>query len=235
MQPPILSLFNELLSLYGPQGWWPLLNVKGSNPTKSGSIQGYHPRDYSYPQNREQQFEIMVGAILTQNTSWVQVEKGLVSLQNSNLLHPSKLSQNPESTKTCIRVCGYYNQKFSYLEHLCKMIPKLTIQNCLWIAPSRTELLSWKGIGPETADTILCYAFSEKHFVVDTYTRRVFQKLDWIEPRISYAKLKDLVESCLPDDLIVYQEFHALIVEFAKRLKAPTCSETNILKKLCGH
>ena len=234
MQPPIFSLFKELLSLYGQQGWWPLLNVIGSNPTKSGAIQGYHPGDYSYPQNREQQFEVMVGAILTQNTSWVQVEKGLVSLQNNELLHPSKLSQNSELTKNCIRVCGYYNQKFSYLEHLCKMIPKLTIQKYLWQAPSRKELLSWKGIGPETADAILCYAFSEKHFVVDSYTRRVFQKLGWIDPKISYEKLKYLIESCLPEDLIIYQEFHALIVEFAKRLKSPSSSENNLISKICG-
>ena len=61
MKPPILNLFNKLLNLYGAQGWWPLLNIEGSNPTKSGSLQGYHPGDYSYPQNRQQQFQIIVG------------------------------------------------------------------------------------------------------------------------------------------------------------------------------
>ena len=234
MKPPILNLFNKLLNLYGAQGWWPLLNIEGSNPTKSGSLQGYHPGDYSYPRNRQQQFQIIVGAVLTQNTSWVQVERGLVSLQKNELLSPTKLTQNPDLTKACIRVCGYYNQKFDYLKSICKMVQKLTTKGDLWVTPSRQELLSLKGVGPETADTMLCYAFSQKQFIVDAYTRRVFQRIGWIEPKISYNKLKNLIESCLPDDLIIYQEFHALIVEFAKRLKVPTSSENDLLNEICG-
>tara|TARA_Y100000589_G_scaffold307410_1_gene323062 strand:- start:2382 stop:3089 length:708 start_codon:yes stop_codon:yes gene_type:complete len=234
MKPPILSLYNTLLDLYGEQGWWPLIDIDGSNPTKSGALKGYHPGDYSFPKDKKQQFQIIIGAILTQNTSWVQVERGLLSLHENGLLDPQKIVEKPDIAKSCIKVCGYYNQKFNYIKSACELIPKLRITDSLWAAPSRDELLCIKGIGPETADSILCYAFSQNQFVVDAYTRRVFQKLGWIETNISYLKLKKWVENSLPNELIVYQEFHALLVEFAKRLKKPTSIEKKLIEKLCG-
>ena len=234
MQPRILTLYNRLLDLYGEQGWWPLLDIDGCNPTKSGALRGYHPGDYSYPRDNKQQFQIIIGSILTQNTSWVQVEKGLILLHENKLLNPESIVENPDLTKSCIKVCGYCNQKFNYLRSVCEIIPKLDTENNLWIAPTRSELLSLKGVGPETADSILCYAFSKNQFVVDAYARRIFEKLGWIEPKASYQNLKNLVENSLPNDLIIYQEFHALLVEFAKRTKTPTSIENNLMTELCG-
>jgi len=85
MKPVIRKIYDCLLTSYGPQGWWPLTDLReagGTNPTKTGSIQGYHPDDYTYPQTRSQQFEIICGALLTQNTSWIQVEKALLNLKD---------------------------------------------------------------------------------------------------------------------------------------------------------
>lgn len=232
MNSLIPTLYELLLARFGPQGWWPLLELDGLNPTNSGSINGYHPGDYSYPKNKSQQFQIMVGAILTQNTSWTQVEKALILLQNHDILNPSKLDEDRELTKQCIKVCGYFNQKSSYLQSICKMVDELNSSAALWIAPTRTQLLRLKGVGPETADSILCYAFSQKHFVIDAYARRIFTALGWIPEKISYEKFKTLIESSLADDLICYQEFHALLVELAKRLKSTSAPEHDLINEL---
>ena len=107
----LMELYQKLYALYGPQGWWPLLTVKGTNPTKTGAIQGYHPGDYSYPQDEQQRFEICVGAILTQNTSWTNVEKALFNLQKRQALTPKGISRlSVPKLKEIIKVAGYYNQ-----------------------------------------------------------------------------------------------------------------------------
>ncbi len=216
LRPVILKIFNCLLESFGPQGWWPLSELHeagGTNPTKSGSVQGYHPGDYTYPQTRDQQFEIICGALLTQNTSWIQVEKALLNLKHLNALYPEGiLSLSPEVLKEAIKPAGYYNQKTTRLKALALWFMGLESR-----IPSREELLSLKGIGPETADSILLYAFKQPSFVVDSYTKRIVTNLRLVDEKANYSEIKALFEESLPVDLEVYQEYHALLVEHAKR------------------
>ncbi len=216
LRPIIREIFDCLFDSYGPQGWWPLTELHeacGTNPTKTGSIRGYHSGDYTYPQTRDQQFEIICGALLTQNTSWTQVERALFNLENLNSLFPEGvLSLNPEVLKEAIKPAGYYNQKAIRLKTLALWFIELEGS-----VPAREELLSLKGIGPETADSILLYAFKQPSFVVDSYTRRIMTNLRLVDERAGYSEIKALFEESLPGDLEVYQEYHALLVEHAKR------------------
>ena len=114
MKQILENIYNQLLKSYGCQGWWPFLELhnSGINPTKTGSINGYHPNDFSFPKNKQQQFEIILGTILTQNTSWPQVEKSLLNLQALNCLTPEKIiSIEDEKIKQAIKPSGYFNQK----------------------------------------------------------------------------------------------------------------------------
>jgi endonuclease-3 related protein len=214
--PIVLKIFNYLFDSYGPQGWWPLTELHeagGTNPTKTGSIRGYHPGDYTYPQTREQQFEIICGALLTQNTSWTQVEKALFNLRNLNALNPEGvLFIDPEVLKEAIKPAGYYNQKAIRLKNLVLWFMELKGS-----IPAREELLSLKGVGPETADSILLYAFKQPSFVVDSYTRRIVTNIGLVDEKASYSEIKALFEKSIPGDLEIYQEYHALLVEHAKR------------------
>jgi endonuclease-3 related protein len=216
LKPVVRKIFNFLFDSYGPQGWWPLTELHeagGANPTKTGSIRGYHPGDYTYPQTRDQQFEIICGALLTQNTSWTQVERALFNLRSLNALYPEGvLSLNPEVLKDAIKPAGYYNQKATRLNALAPWFIELEGS-----VPAREELLSLKGIGPETADSILLYAFKQPSFVVDSYTRRILTNLRLVDERADYCEIKSLFEESLPGEFEVYQEFHALLVEHAKR------------------
>lgn len=213
------KIYKRLLKEYGPQGWWPLIDVNGTNPTKTGSVKGYHPGDYSYPQNRHEQFEICVGAILTQNTSWLNVEKALLNLHTGNALNPKKiLTLENSSIGDAIKSAGYFNQKAKKLKIFSEFYLKLNGK-----IPTRAELLALWGIGPETADSILLYAYNVPSFVVDTYTRRILTNLGLIEENATYDEIKELFEKDLEKSYIIYQEYHALLVEHAKRfyLKKP--------------
>jgi endonuclease-3 related protein len=216
LKPVIREIYGCLLDSYGPQGWWPLTEIHetfGINPTKTCSIQGYHPGDYTYPQTRDQQFEIICGALLTQNTSWIQVEKALLNLKQLNALSPEGfIALLPEALKEAIKPAGYYNQKAIRLQALAHWFLELNGRT-----PSREELLSLRGIGPETADSILLYAFKQPFFVVDAYTRRIVTNLRLFDEKANYDEIKYLFEESLPHDLKVYQEYHALLVEHAKR------------------
>ncbi len=209
----LTKIYRDLMKLYGPQGWWPLLDYQGTNPTKTGSVTGYHVGDYSYPKTEDQRFEICVGAILTQNTSWVSVEKALRGLQKINALTPKKLLALPsEEIKAAIRPAGYFNQKEKKLRIFASWYA--TRKNTV---PSRDELLALWGIGPETADSMLLYAFNVPAFVVDAYTKRIFAPQGFFLPHASYDEIKLIFERALPKNIIIYQEYHALIVEHAKR------------------
>lgn len=227
----ILDIYNRLLDEYGPQGWWPLLELDNREDikiTKSGSTSGYHPRDYSYPKTDRQRFEIIVGAILTQNTSWLQVEKALKNLEKVGCLSAEKIIEMAiEILKDAIRPAGYFNQKSERLKIISDWFADLGKR-----IPTRDELLSIKGVGPETTDSILLYAFGVPSFVVDAYTKRIFGHLGLIDDGWSYDKIKGEFESNLPKDMIVYQEYHALIVEHAKRYysKKPYCPLVSLLK-----
>lgn len=201
--------YEKLLELYGPQGWWPLLEVQGTNPTKTGSIKGYHPGDYSYPKTDRQRFEICIGALLTQNTAWSNVEKALLNLEKLNAINPKKiLEMHDEKLREAIRPAGYFNQKAK----------KLKIFAAFYLSakkmPTREELLALWGIGPETADSMLLYAFKVPTFVVDAYTRRVFN----FPTDMPYDEIKRRFESAIAPDAQMYQEYHALIVEHAKNM-----------------
>ncbi|MFW6014245.1 MAG: endonuclease III domain-containing protein [Nanoarchaeota archaeon] len=210
----IYSFYKELLDKYGKQGWWPLLDLQDNNSCLSENMRGYHPGNYSYPKTRKQRFEICVGAILTQNTSWQNVEKALINLNEKCLLSPAKiLESSPEKLKEAIRSAGYFNQKAKKLMVFSQFFLQL-IQN-----PKRDELLNLWGIGPETADSILLYAYNEPVFVVDTYTKRIFSGLSLINGYENYEYIRELFENNLPRDYRIFQEYHALIVEHSKNLK----------------
>jgi len=226
--PAIKKIYDYLLDAYGPQGWWPLTELHangGSNPTKTGSVQGYHPADYTYPRNSSQQFEIICGALLTQNTSWPQVETALLNLKNLKTLSPEGILElEIETLKEAIRPAGYYNQKAGRLKTLAewflelqKRIPEGSAEGSSEGILTREGLLSLKGVGPETADSILLYAFKQPSFVVDAYTRRIMANLGLAGEKAKYDEIKALFEENLPEDPVVYQEYHALLVEHAKR------------------
>ncbi len=209
----INALYSTLLDLYGEQGWWPLLKHSGTNPTKTGSITGYHCGDYSFPRTEDEQFEISLGAILTQNTTWVCAEKALNNLLQCELVHsPQKIIHSSEDIiKKAIRPAGYFNQKTNYIIAMAEFfLTKPT-------APSRKELLALRGVGEETADAILLYAFSQPSFVIDAYTRRAPQFHEIISGNESYKAVQDLFHKSLPADISLFQEYHALFVEHGKR------------------
>ena len=209
----IKQIYQELLKMYGPQGWWPLINHKGHNPTKTGSINGYHPGDYSFPKNRLQIFEICLGAILTQNTAWPNVEKALINLDQLNAISPKQiLNLDDEKLKQAIKPAGYFNQKAKKLRAFAEFFINLAGKT-----PSREELLNIWGVGPETADSMLLYAYQTPSFVVDAYTRRIFANLGFINEKAAYDEVKNLFEDNLKSDVRIFQEYHALIVEHAKR------------------
>lgn len=221
------EIFTKLLDSYSYQGWWPITDYDGENPTKTGSTRGYHPKDYSFPRNSLQKFEIIVGAVLTQNTSWPQVEKSIINLKEVINLTPFEILNMDENEFKCaIKPSGYYNQKYNYLRNISEFY--ISLQGS---TPLRKDLLSVKGIGPETADSILLYAYGEKEFVVDAYTRRIFSHLGLINKKDSYNKIKKLFEDNFEGEVNDYQEYHALIVEHAKNyyFKKPYGANDNIL------
>ena len=213
MHELIIKIYEKLYDLYGPQGWWPLINHDGINPTKTGAIRGYHPENYNLPTKRNQVYEIILGAILTQNTSWLSAEMALFNLDELNAIEPEKLLKlDDETLKSSIRCAGFLNQKAIYLREVTKFFIEINGK-----VPTRKELLAVKGVGNETADSILLYAYKQPEFVVDAYTKRIFIHLGLVNENIKYMELKNLFESSLPKDVALYQEYHALIVEHAKR------------------
>jgi len=196
------KIYKCLFSEYGAQGWWPLLDVKG-----------YHPGDYSFPKTKKQIFEICIGAILTQNTAWTNVEKALVNLKKINAIDSGKiLKMDIAKLKKAIKPAGYYNQKAKKLKEFAKFFIELKGKT-----PTREQLLKVWGVGKETADSILLYAYKIPVFVVDAYTRRIFSKLGFFKKDADYDEIRNFFEENLPKDFKVHQEFHALIVEHAKQ------------------
>ncbi len=204
----LLKLYHKLLKEYGPQGWWPLLRL----PAR------YHPSDYSLPRTSKERFEICAGAILTQNTAWKNAERALEGLSKKGLLSPERLLRaGREAVEEAIRPSGYYAQKARKLREFARFYKELRGRT-----PPREALLSLWGIGPETADSILLYAYKEPRFVIDAYTRRVLASEGLLPPaeakRLSYEELQLLFEEALPRSVPPYQEYHALLVRRAKEL-----------------
>ncbi|MCX8175495.1 MAG: endonuclease III domain-containing protein [Candidatus Micrarchaeota archaeon] len=201
------QVYRRLLAAYGPQGWWPLY--------ERGKMR-YRPGNYSMPENESQRFEICAGAILTQNTSWKGAARAIANLRRLRALSPQKiLSLSPSALKAAIKPAGYFNQKARKLKVFCRFYAKLKGR-----VPERAELLSLWGIGPETADSILLYAYKKPEFVVDAYTRRLLKAEGSRLHNESYEKIKGFFEENLPRDFRLFNEFHALIVEWGKRTKA---------------
>lgn len=208
----IKKIYDVLFKEYGPQGWWPILDVDGSNPTKTGSINGYHIGDYSYPKTKLQSYEICLGAILTQNTSWPQVEKALINLKKLDTINPEKiLTINEDVLKEAIKPAGYFNQKANYIIEFTKWFIKLKG------TPTRKDVLNIKGVGPETCDSMMLYAFKQPEFVIDAYTKRILLNLSLIKEKEKYDDIKNIFEKSLNKDFKLFQEYHALLVEHAKR------------------
>ena len=188
----LTELYDRLLDAYGPQHWWPA----------------------------ESAFEVIVGAVLTQNTSWKNVEKAIARLKatgNLDLDHIVALSQ--DDLAGLIRSSGFFNVKAKRLKNLCGWLQSQGGLDELagWrTGKLRQSLLEINGIGPETADDILLYAFQRPVFVIDSYTRRLLGKLGLIQGAEDYEALRQMFESCLPPDHRLYNEYHALIVRHAK-------------------
>jgi endonuclease-3 related protein len=189
----LVQLYQLLLDFYGYQGWWPV--DEGYHATK-----GTDPRD-----------EVIIGAVLTQNTAWRNVERALENLKRYGELSLGFVRQtSTKELEELIRPSGFYRLKAQRLKHTAEFFNPTDVVEKV----SREGLLKVKGIGKETADAILLYAGGRLNFVIDAYTKRLFKRLYGLDG--SYEDLKSYVEENIPKDLTIYKEFHALIDEHAK-------------------
>ncbi|RME79266.1 MAG: endonuclease III domain-containing protein [Methanobacteriota archaeon] len=196
----LTSFYERLLQKHGKQGWWPLLSI------------GYHKGDYSIPRNAKEAYEICVGAILTQNTSWKNVEKALIKMDEVGLLDKKAiLNASNEEIENAIRATGYYRQKARKLKEFTTFLQNNRGEL------TRDSLLGVWGIGEETADSIMLYAYKKAEFVVDSYTRRIMgEREGMFNSKMSYSSIKKLIEENLDKDYRLFQEYHALIVAEGK-------------------
>lgn len=199
----LTQIYNRLLKHFGKQHWWPA----------------------------ETPFEVVVGAILTQNTSWSNVEMAIRNLKAQNLLGPSRLAAAGKAKiEKCVYPAGFYRQKAERLSRFARYLKKDyngKLQALLKqpVEKLRPELLDFNGIGPETCDSILLYAGEKLVFPIDAYTMRMCKRLE-LTALNSYEELRNFFEERIPPELKVYREFHALIVRWAKtycRAKKPLC------------
>jgi endonuclease III related protein len=217
----IKNIYDLFLKTYGPQGWWPVSAITENN--------GYHNGSYCIPETEGQRFEIITGAVLTQNTSWKNVRTAIDNLHKNNLMDPEKIiNQSHEKLAEVIRPSGYFNQKSRKLKKVSQFILKGNYLNGR--VPDRKGLLDVWGIGPETADSILLYVYRIPVFVVDAYTKRIFSRVGIIDENYSY----DDIQKKFTDEysgmeknkkIIIFNEYHALIVKHAKEYcrKKPVC------------
>jgi endonuclease-3 related protein len=208
-----LKLYKKLFSLYGSQGWWPVRSeCKG---------RGYHPDEFGLPKTRKGKFEVCMGAILTQNTAWTQVEKALANLFAAKINTPEKiLKTDSETIATLITPTGYRNQKTKYLKNIAKWFinnSPFSILNSQF-ETIRNNLLQVKGVGRETADSILLYAFHLPTFVIDAYTKRTLAALKIFDEKTPYETLRAWFMDNLEPSVELFQEYHALFVEHGKNL-----------------
>ena len=182
---------------------------------------------------RPPQFEVVVGAILTQNNSWKNAEQALKQMRQEGLVEAGQIVSCPvRSLESIIRSSGFYRQKARRLKEMARFI--LDCGEGFYREVERNQLLSVHGVGRETADSILLYACSQKHFVVDAYTRRIFVRYGWFPKEAGYPEIQEFFQSGLEPDGTLYKRFHALIVEHAKQTcrKLPLCEQC-VLKENC--
>lgn len=204
-QADLRGIFDRLLTAFGPQGWWP-----GETP-----------------------FEVIVGAVLTQNTAWANVERAIWNLKGAGALELEALHRiDAERLAELIRPSGYYNMKARRLKELVRFLVERggieALSKC-GTEELRRALLGINGVGKETADSILLYAFNRPVFVVDAYTKRIFHRLGHLKEDAGYDDVKGFFEERLPRDAALYNEYHALIVRLGKE----RCRKTRPLCRGC--
>jgi endonuclease-3 related protein len=207
MKTVLQEVYRRLLDAFGPQKWWP----------------------------GDTQFEIMVGAILVQNTNWQNVERAIQNLREADLLEPGALYELPEEElEELIRPAGYYRVKTVRLRALLRFVIErydgsLEAMFRRPLNELRKELLAVHGVGQETADSILLYAGEMPTFVVDAYTYRIFSRHGWIDIESDYGRIQEYFHDNLPADAPMYNEYHALIVNLGKRF----CKKSKALCDAC--
>ncbi len=204
----VAEIYRRLYEAYGPQSWWPA----------------------------ETWFEVVVGAVLTQNTAWKNVEKAIENLKRAGLLEPRKLYEtSDEFIEKLIKPAGFWKLKTRRLKNLLKKLSEYDFDFYrLRESLTRYELLSVAGIGPETADSILLYAFEQPVFVVDNYTRRILTRVGILNGKENYSQIQSMFHSTVRD-IETMKEYHALLVEHAKRVckkTEPKC-DFCVLNDLC--
>jgi endonuclease-3 related protein len=186
--------YQRLYATFGPQHWWPA----------------------------DTPFEVAVGAVLTQNTAWTNVERAIANLRARELLSPAALAAlDPAELAEPIRPAGYFNIKARRLQALCRFVLDELNGDITGLAhwelvEARRALLTVNGVGEETADSILLYACQHPIFVVDAYTRRIFERLGLLAPGLTYREVQTAFQGALPIDTALYNEYHALIVALGK-------------------
>jgi endonuclease-3 related protein len=199
MTETLTQIYKLLFNRFGPQHWWP----------------------------GDTQFEVIIGAILTQNTNWANVEKAITNLKTADCLTPERIHRLEMSRLAeLIRPAGYYNVKAKRLKSFVdwlfeKYNGKLTNLETPSTLQLRAELLAVKGIGRETADSILLYALARPIFVVDAYTARIVVRHGLINAGADYEQLRELFQSNLPEDVRLFNEYHALLVRLGKQFCKP--------------
>ncbi len=205
MSSRLQEIYDTLLDAFGPQHWWP-----GETP-----------------------FEVLTGAVLTQNTAWTNVERAIANLKAADALTLDGMAALDTAVLAeLIRPSGYYNQKAARLQGLLRYISdKHGDLDSFFDQDAealREELLSLKGVGPETADSIALYAAGKPTFVVDAYTHRIFSRHNLIAEEAGYHEIREMFMDRLPEDVQLYNEYHALIVrlgkEYCKKSK-PLCAQ----------
>jgi endonuclease III related protein len=203
MRTLLMNIYDKLYEAYGPRHWWP-----GETP-----------------------FEIMVGAILTQNTSWKNVEKAIQSLKNDGGLNPEGIYRLKKSQlASLIKSSGYYRIKANRVKAFVNFLfenydGNISRMRKEKLETLRQQLLGVKGIGPETADSILLYSLGKPIFVVDAYTKRILSRHGMISERVSYEEIQRLFMNHLPHNKRLFNEYHALFVHLGKTVckKIPRC------------
>jgi len=198
-----MSLYRHLFRSFGPQRWWPARS----------------------------RFEVIVGAILTQNTAWTNVKRAIAAMRAERVLNPREIDAAPRGRLArLIRSSGYYNMKAGRLKQFTRFLltrygGSVRRMFRTELARLRQELLTISGIGEETADSILLYAGDRPIFVVDAYTRRVLERHGLIAKGATYGEIQRLFMEHLPADAALFNEYHALLVTVGKEYcrKTPRC------------
>lgn len=204
-KPPLEEYYETLYSALGPQRWW---------PARTG-------------------FEVIVGAILTQNTAWMNVERAITNLKRAKMLTSKSLERIPAGRLAqLVRPSGTFRQKARKLKAFVRFLRRTYGGSLarMFSAPTaelRKKLLAVHGIGPETADSILLYAGGHAVFVVDAYTKRILQRHGWAGAKTEYEEMQTLFERHVPRDAQRFNEFHALLVQVGKKWCRPREARCN--------